>query len=187
MSLYHPILTISMHRHITNLNNSSTAHIIWLHSKWPIKLPAQFFPQCKMGNVSLTILIFPITSTELRLLGQASCWPPCELINGHLGDLRPGISLCCLSGVTHCFLHSTELSAVSMVAHDSVITMIDQTPFFNTNLKSKHRNYIYTHSIFIILRNYCHSSAPHIPNFSMLIFCMLKQKPVRKKQHKLHS
>lgn len=33
------------------------------------------------------------------------------------------ISLCCLSGFAHCFLHSTELRAASMVAYDSVITL----------------------------------------------------------------
>lgn len=40
------------------------------------------------------------------------------------------ISLCCLSGVAHCFLHSTELRVVPMAAHDSVITMIDQSAFY---------------------------------------------------------
>lgn len=47
------------------------------------------------------------------------------------------ISLCCLSGFAHCFRHSTELRAASMVAYDSVIT--SPMSLFTPRVKKKRK------------------------------------------------
>lgn len=119
---------------------------LWPKSIWFLKIVIWKMLVWKYPFIPINIHCTELTGSRIML---TTMWT-CQLMihqdaseqlssSSHRRDLRPDIPTCCLSAVSHCFLHSSELRVVSMAAHDSVITTIDQSTFINSHPDREHR------------------------------------------------